>query len=245
MSISRRDWLTVGGLLGGLAISTRAFAASEEKTNRHVVLLGDSIFDNKVYVGSKPAVIDQVRSTLGDNWQATLLAVDGDVTDDVAIQMKNLPVSASHLVISVGGNDALQNQGILIAQDRNATTTYYKLSEVQRKFEERYKRMIAAVLKQKKPTAVCTIYDPNFPDPQQNQIASAALSAFNDRIMRVAFTHGLPVIDLRLMFSSKDDYANPIEPGPQGGAKIAEQIKQIVTKHDFSKKQSVIYPAAK
>jgi len=73
---------------------------------KHVVLFGDSIFDNTVYVPGKPAAIEQLRNKLLPNWKATLLAVD-DVTEDVLKQTANLPGDTSHLTISCGGNDAL------------------------------------------------------------------------------------------------------------------------------------------
>src|SRR4051794_9613171 len=56
----------------------------------HVVLLGDSILDNKAYVGQGPAVIDQVREQMPSGWKATLLAVDGSVTAGVARQFERL-----------------------------------------------------------------------------------------------------------------------------------------------------------
>ncbi len=73
----------------------------------HLILLGDSIFDNAAYVAGGPAVIDQVRQSLPTGWQASLLAVDGDTTAEVPQQLKRLPIDATHLVLSVGGNDAL------------------------------------------------------------------------------------------------------------------------------------------
>src|SRR3954469_11832269 len=78
----------------------------------HVVLLGDSIFDNKAYVGTGPAVIDQVREQLPAGWQATLRAVDGSRVHGVPGQLRGMPKDASHLVVSVGGNDALAESGI-------------------------------------------------------------------------------------------------------------------------------------
>ena len=81
--------------------------------SRHLVLLGDSIFDNAAYVpGGRPAVIDQVRSRLPEGWSATLLARDGSVIDDVHRQLE-LPADATHLVLSVGGNDVLHQIPIL------------------------------------------------------------------------------------------------------------------------------------
>ncbi len=71
-----------------------------------LVLLGDSIFDNAVYVAGGPAGIDQVRQNLPTGWQASLLAVDGDTSTDAPQQIQGLPSDATHLVLSVGGNDA-------------------------------------------------------------------------------------------------------------------------------------------
>jgi hypothetical protein len=55
------------------------------------------------------------------------------------------------------------------------------------------------------------------------------LALFNDRITRAAFSRGLPLIDLRLICNEEGDYANPIEPSVQGGAKIAAAITTLVT----------------
>src|SRR3712207_2336551 len=43
----------------------------------HVVLLGDSIFDNAAYVRGGPDVIRQLQGVLPAGWKATLRAVDG------------------------------------------------------------------------------------------------------------------------------------------------------------------------
>jgi hypothetical protein len=46
----------------------------------HVVLLGDSIFDNAAYVRGGPDVVKQLRAKLPLDWRASLVAVDGAVT---------------------------------------------------------------------------------------------------------------------------------------------------------------------
>src|SRR5215210_349851 len=73
----------------------------------HVVLLGDSIFDNAAYVSGGPDVVAQLSDALPEGWRATLCAVDGAVASDIGRQLARVPSSASHLVMSVGGNDAL------------------------------------------------------------------------------------------------------------------------------------------
>jgi hypothetical protein len=87
--------------------------------------------------------------------------------------------------------------------------------------------MLEAVLERRLPTALCTIYDANYPEPQA-KVITAALTLFNDVITRSAFRRGLPLIDLRLICDRPDDYANPIEPSEKGGDKIARAIAQVI-----------------
>ena len=58
---------------------------------------------------------------------------------------------------------------------------------------------------------------------------STALMVFNDVILRVGIEYGLNVIDLRMICSSVEDYANSIEPSSVGGAKIAKSIVNLVS----------------
>src|SRR5437870_5637070 len=86
----------------------------EDHAVSHVVLLGDSIFDNARYVPGRPPVLEQVRRGLPVGWKATLAAVDGHVVEDIArLQLPRVPADATHLVLSIGGNDALAAGGLL------------------------------------------------------------------------------------------------------------------------------------
>jgi hypothetical protein len=79
----------------------------------HVVLLGDSIFDNASYVPGGLSLIEQLLHNVPDGWQASLLAVDGSVAADVLEQLRDLPPDASHLVVSAGGNNALAHVDLI------------------------------------------------------------------------------------------------------------------------------------
>jgi hypothetical protein len=190
----------------------------------HVVLLGDSIFDNGAYTGGGPDVVTQLRPLLPSGWRATLLAIDGARTDDVVRQLGQMPEDASHLVRSVGGNDALAHGDLLDGPAASAAQVLGFLADAAESFEQRYRRLIDRLADRELPLTVCTVYNGNFPDPEFQRIASTALSVFNDAILRVAFGRGLTVIDLRLVCSEPADYANPIGPSSHGGAKIAQAI---------------------
>lgn len=196
---------------------------------RHVVLLGDSIFDNARYTRGGPDVVAQVRQLLPADWRASLLAVDGATTENVPSQLRRVPPDASHLVLSVGGNDALMNSTVLYSPANSASQTVAALAEVSRSFEEEYRLVVAACRKLPAPLTLCTIYNGCFPDSKFQRLASTALMVFNDVILRVGIEFGLTMIDLRFVCSSPDDYANPIEPSSVGGAKIARAIVNLVT----------------
>lgn len=206
----------------------------------HLVLLGDSIFDNARYVPGFPAVIEQVRRGLPAGWRATLLAVDGHVTRDVLTQLARLPGDASHLVISTGGNDALAESALLHEPVQSVGEALSLLHQAQQRFDTAYREMLGRVLELGKPTAVCTVYDsiPGLQSP-----ARTALAAFNDVILRNAVGANLPVIDLRLACTRPADYSplSPIEPSVSGGAKIARLVVQVACSHDFSGARTVIY----
>jgi GDSL-like lipase/acylhydrolase family protein len=195
----------------------------------HVVLLGDSIFDNAAYVAGGPDVIVQLRPVLPHGWSATLRAVDGTALADVARQLERLPRDATHLVVSAGGNDALGHADLLNRPARSAAEVLTQLADAGAAFETRYRRMLVAVLSRSLQVTVCTIYNGNFPDPRTQRLASTALTVFNDAILRAAIETGSPVIDLRLVCDEPADYANPIEPSVRGGAKIARAVARAVT----------------
>ena len=194
----------------------------------HVALLGDSIFDNAAYTNGGPDVVTQLRELLPAGWHATLGAVDGATTEDFATQVDGLPDDVTHLVVSLGGNDALGHVDLLDRRVHSAAEVLAELAHAAARFEKRYRRAIDELREQRLPTTVCTVYNGNFPDADFQVLATTALSVFNDAILRVAFEHCLDVIDLRLVCNEPQDYANPIEPSSRGGAKIASVIAKAL-----------------
>jgi hypothetical protein len=192
----------------------------------HVVLLGDSIFDNGAYVGGGPDVISQLRQEL-PGWKCSLLAIDGDIITGVARQLRNLPPDATYLVVSAGGNDALGYAPLLQERPGSVAEALLMLDAGRERFDADYRAMLPAVLAHGLPAAVCTIYDTPSSEPN-HKVIKAALSLFNDSITRAAFSSGTPLIDLRLICSEDGDYANPIEPSSQGGRKMAKAIATLI-----------------
>jgi hypothetical protein len=154
----------------------------------------------------------------------------------VPVRLRELPADATHLVVSVGGNDALRHIHLLDL-DRNILPD---VAAARAAFAADYRAMLDAVLARRKPTAVCAVYDaiPGLTDP-----ARTALATFNDVILREAARSRVPVLDLRLMCDEASDYSDtsPIEPSVQGGAKIAGLVARVLSGHDWGRPACVVY----
>jgi len=208
----------------------------------HLVLMGDSVFDNAAYVRGGPDVVRQARDRLGPRgWQATLVAVDGAVAEGVRRQIARIPGDATHLVVSAGGNDALGSVDVLYRTARTVGAGLALLGDVVAPFEARYRTMLGEVLARGLPTAVCTVYNPVFPDPEERRYAALGLAVFNDAILRVALEAGVPVLELRSICGDDADFANPIEPSVRGGEKMVAAIERVLAEHDFTRRRTTIF----
>ncbi len=219
MPASRREFLGAALALLAAARTNEAQAARRWQ----VALLGDSVFDNAAYVRPNADVPTLLRRRLGDG-EVVRLARDGGRMADLPEQLLRLPAKSTHLVISVGGNDALDRASVLDAPALNAADTFRALADIVEGFEEGYRSMLSAVLKAKLPTVLCTIYNGWFEDRDYQRRANAAVGALDDVIFRVATDHRLTVIDLRRVCTARADFTHQVEPSAQGGAKIAAAI---------------------
>jgi len=195
---------------------------------KHIVLLGDSIFDNQAYTAREPDVVTHLSQQLPTPWQATLRAVDGGATtNQLTAQCSHFPSDASHVVVSIGGNDAIMNSDLLSTPVTSTADSLLLFSERVSLFESQYRAALGRVQALGLPITVCTIYNGCFP-PDEAELARVALMTFNDVILRVAFDNQFTVIDLRSVCDDPTDYANSIEPSGSGGRKIAKAIMRAV-----------------
>jgi hypothetical protein len=99
-----------------------------------------------------------------------------------------------------------------------------ELSRATDRFEEAYRNCLKEVLQTGLPITVCTIYNGAFEPSGQQRVIDAALTMWNDVILQAALDHDCPVIDLRRVCTSRDDYTQQIGPNEQGGHKIAKVL---------------------
>ena len=189
----------------------------------HIVLLGDSIFDNRSYTGAEPDVVTHLRAMLPEGASATLLATDGATTRSMARQVEKIPGDATHLVMSVGGNDALGHGDLIQHGATLPSDPLRHLGEIVDGFEADYRAAVQPALGAGLPTTICTIYNGALEGADIAMRARVALMMFNDVIL-LAVEHHASIIDLRVVCNEVADYANPIEPSGRGGLKIAKTI---------------------
>jgi hypothetical protein len=201
---------------------------------KHLVLLGDSIFDNGVYVepGQANVTAHLERKLPPIGWTLDMRAVDGDVTSSVEGQLSQRPVvTPCTFVLSVGGNDALGHMDMIMDPTPNRTVgeVLAEFHQIREAFRERYTGALNLIMDHDQPLIVCTIYNPQFPETDVQKLAAAGLSFFNDVITEEALRLRLPIIDLREVCSEPEAFSNPIEPSEVGGDLITDAIIRHIT----------------
>ena len=192
----------------------------------HIVLLGDSVFDNAPYTAGGPAVIHHLRALIGPGGEATLLAVDGHRVQDVRSQAERAPSGGTHFFLSIGGNDALDRIELLSRPVQTAGEGLALLGGAVDGFAEAYWDLLEQLKPRIESLQVCTIYNGNF--GPEAPVLSSAVRLFNDAIQRAAMDHSIPVLELRNLLNRPEHYATPIEPSVEGGRVLAAEIVRRV-----------------
>jgi hypothetical protein len=208
----------------GAFASFHCLSIGKGKIMPHIALLGDSVFDNGRYVPGEPDTCTRLRSLLPPAWKVTLCAVDGHTAADLAHQIPRVPADATHLALSLGGNDALGYTYLLDTPITHPAELLLPLADALDDFERDYRAALQNLLVLGLPLVVCTVYNANFQKPGLARCVRVAVALFNDVISRAAREFALPVVELRTICMQPSDYANEIEPSSAGSGKIAAAI---------------------
>ena len=97
---------------------------------------------------------------------------------------------------------------------------------------ENYETIVKQLSTNRAKLLCATVYEGNLVGSVEfdsiSNSSKAMVSLLNDSIFRICDEHNLDTLDLRNIFVSPEDYANPIEPSHQGGLKFAKKIKEWV-----------------
>ena len=220
-----------------------------------IYLLGDSIIDNAPYVKkNEKDVVSHLISMYKGNPQIKInnRAVDGHTMRDLLdTQLSDEGLNeATHIVMSIGGNDLLQNISFLqmtaklsevmdkdarigkwgskelnLSRNKVFEETYF---EIIKPMQQEYESIVANLSTYRAKLLLCTVYEGDLVDSDEFSdviySSKTMLSIFNDLVYRTAQKYNAEVLELRDIFVSSEDYANPIEPSHIGGEKLAKSI---------------------
>lgn len=186
----------------------------EPMTNEDmIILIGDSILNNNMYVPVGKSVADNIKLKHGQN--IIIGAKDGATIDTCYHQLNNIINSENYyLFISIGGNDILTN-------------SYDKLDKnVDGNFDELKKKYIKLVefIKKKYPKTKINLLNLYFPTDEKYNKYKNIITEWNKMIDSLNSEYKILRLDNLLTKSS--DFTHGIEPSTIGSEKIAELITE-------------------
>lgn len=200
--------------------------------SQRLVLLGDSVIDNRAYVQpGEPDVPAQLAALL-PGVLIDARATDGAASAEILSEQLRAPLpEGCWAALSAGGNDALNALHLLEdSRPQPPSALLTELHRVREAFRRDYAALLERIAAQGARALVMTIYNPHFAGEHADlqAIAEAGLSLFNDVIQQEALARRLLVLDLRGLCDRAEDFANPIEPSCAGGLKIASAIAALI-----------------
>lgn len=202
-------------------------------TSQSLLLLGDSIIDNKVYLANNQLSTDEQLIHAFPNTEVLMHAVDGYVTQHVIDKVKrlgkNTTLAPARIILSTGGNDALNFMRFIESPVKNIAEGILAAGEYVDRFEQDYHTLIELITTTwpRAELTVLTIYEGNLGGLNMKTFARRGIRMYNDVIQRAARKYNLELIELREFFTNAEHYANPIEPSAKGSRLIAERFVEL------------------
>ncbi|MFL9826668.1 SGNH/GDSL hydrolase family protein [Rhodoplanes sp. SY1] len=194
----------------------------------HVVLLGDTVFDPGADVGSSGGVLAALRRVLPAGAAASSLARDGAAIDDLPAQLTRLPADVTHLVVSIGGADAIAALAGVTDPVATVGDSLDRLAAARDRFAGRYAAVADALKATHRPVALCTMWRPSAREDRFARAAGVGIDLLDNAIVRIALARGLALIDLRLVCPGEDDFDLAGTPSARGCAKTASAVVRFV-----------------
>jgi hypothetical protein len=206
---------------------------------RHVLLLGDTLLEAYSGIDKTPGEFeDAILPGTRNQWK---LSVVSAAEIERAGPSLALPQDATHAMIFIEGNHAIEQSGLLDSRPSTFGQKLEQLSLAADVFEHTLARLIRAAQAARLVTMVCTMFEPNYKDPVRQRTACAALAVFNDRVTKRAAEAGVSLIDLRLVCNDPGDYAKPTLLSNGGVRKIANVIRFAMFELDAGAHRSEIF----
>ena len=181
---------------------------NNNNNNNKIVLLGDSMLNNKNYVFEN----ESVEYYLKQEYPFLInLATDGAKMSDLNTQVNKLKTinitKGSTLIISIGGNDLLADLDVL-------------------KVFKRYKQLLANILSEY-PDIYIYVLNIYYPPCCRFKRYYNIITQWNN-LLNSLKSSNIKLILISEMLTQKEDFVFEIEPSNQGGHKIANKIIDIM-----------------
>jgi len=193
---------------------------------RHVVLIGDGLGNlAQQHRRGAGALADKLMPGRREPWKLSLVSADELLG---AAQLFSFPEDATHVVISIEGNRAIQESGLLEGKPASMEEGLARLSFAADQFEDKVAALIHAAQAARLPIVICSMWPPRYPQPTRQRAAVAALGIFNSRILRRALDARISLIDLRKICDEPQDYADQTMLSRSGLQKAANVIARAL-----------------
>lgn len=180
------------------------------KNDDIIVLIGDSILNNNMYVPLGKSVADNIKLIRGNN-NIIIGAKDNATIDTCYYQLNNIINSENYyLFISIGGNDILNN-------------SYEKLNKNESdEFEKIKKKYIKFInfVKEKYPKTKIYLLNLYYPTDVKYKKYKNIIKEWNEMIYSLNYE----ILKLDETLTEPSDFTHGIEPSIIGSEKIAKLI---------------------
>jgi lysophospholipase L1-like esterase len=192
-------------------------------TKRNIVVLGDSVFDNRSYVSTTASI----PYLLGEHeyLNAKMYASDGAKIEDLNSQLqqclKEIDDNNETLFISIGGNNILTFKP---TKKLSNNEQQKQVSEFVNIIFDKYRN----VLKNydfKCNLVLCNIY---VPYSEKNSIYEKCIHTWNKKLSSFAESNNYKVMKLDKLLYKKEDFADNLEPSKIGGEKIVKNMISFI-----------------
>ena len=186
--------------------------------NEDIVLVGDSILENSNYVPKNKSVKDEIFKK---HKNMLMLAEDDSKIRDIEKQLKKMPKhlnkKSTHLIISVGGNDILEEY----EKKKASEITTKKIDEL---FIE-YRTLLENIKKNYKMKIVLVnIY---LPVAESHVKLHKVIREWNRRQKLYARAKQIKILAIADKFDDPKHFTKKIEPSVEGSKIIAKQVLNI------------------
>lgn len=181
-----------------------------------IILLGDSIFKNNIYVKKDESVeyfVDKKSK------KSKCLAMDGAIIVDIYNQLDKIPESDNssdtHLFLSIGGNDIINNY---VYSQNNIND-----KSILKRLIENYSNLIKHI-KEKFNLSKISILDIYYPTSDNFKKYYKLIDEWNSFLEKISQDENITLLKISDKLKDPEDFIFEIEPSSNGGKKIADLI---------------------